>query len=142
MMQLEMIGGNSVFLALAALFLGPCDRSPDDSPAPTRPAVVAAEEVTLEDARQTCLAGDCITGYGRARATIPEGSEYRRSRAYRELEALWAKEVIEGALADADARARVKMLEEVAATPSLDQRTRDMAVDFAKQLAARAAPKA
>jgi len=144
MIPAEMIGGRFVLASSLTLLLGPCDKLASDDPAPPSSVTVAArpvEELVLEEARQSCISGNCASGYARANATIPKGSEFRKGAPFRELEALWAKEIIEGAHSDPDARSRVEMLREVAETETLDPKTRDLARAAVQGLEKRAAPR-
>ncbi len=144
MIPREMLGGRFVLATSLTLLFGPCDKVASNDPLPPSSVTVAArpiEEVVLDEARQACVAGDCASGYARANATIPKGSEFRQSPPFRELEALWAKETIESSGRDPDARLRIRMLAEVADTATLDPKTRALARAAIAGLQGKATPR-
>src|SRR5688500_14643919 len=100
-------------LLLGALALGPLDKcailkamaTKDPGTGPTPASTVAPpsfEESTLEEARQLCLKGDCLTAHERMQIALPAGSPARQSPAFRDVEMRWAQAVLAGATNDPD----------------------------------------
>lgn len=114
----------------------------DTEPVPrTAPSSATEGLTTLSKAELLSRSGD-HTGAHALLQAIPETSPDRRSEAFAQIEALWARDMLQRAEA-ADPSDRRRILEQLAATPTLDASTRKLAADeLARDQAAQAVPAA
>jgi ABC transport system ATP-binding/permease protein len=99
-------------------------------PAPT----ASPEQAALADATRLCRAGDCEEAHARLDVAIPEGSRWRETLEFKEIESQWAESLMHRADTTSDVAAKRALYQRVAQTIEVDAAHRKTAADRLQQL--------
>lgn len=100
------------------------------TPAPETTAVVRQTEKTarsLTEARSLLESGNVLAAHEKVLADIPDGSNARESREFKEIESRWAELMLERAAGESDVARKRELLEQVARATTVDNLRRKRA---------------
>lgn len=102
----------------------------------TAPATGASspEQAALAEATRLCREGDCEQAHARIDTVIPEGSRWRDTLEFKQIESQWAESLMHRADATNDVAAKRELYQRVAQTIAVDAAHRKTAADRLQQL--------
>lgn len=101
---------------------------------------VDADQAIVVEAKKACTIDDCEASHVAINTRLPEGSPWRDSADFHQIEQLWAESVLKKARAEADPNARRALLQRVVASPKVEANQRKQANDMIAQLVDQPAP--
>lgn len=106
---------------------------PDISPSVDQDAAIVAE------AKKNCSVDECEASH-RAVNNLPEGSQWRSSADFAQIESTWAESLLKKAKNEADPTARRALLQRIVSSPTADPTHRKLAGDMIAQMVDAPAP--
>jgi len=92
------------------------------------------EQTALAEAARLCRSGDCEEAHARIDVAIPEGSRWRETLEFKQIESGWAESLMHRADATSDVAAKRALYQRVAQTIAVDAFHRKTAADRLQQL--------
>lgn len=111
----------------------------DDGSTDIGPSVDAEQAIVLE-AKKNCTVDDCESAHVAVNARIPEGSPWRDSADFHQIEQTWAESILKKARAESDPNARRALLQRLVGSPKVEASQRKQANDMIAQLVDQPAP--
>jgi ABC transport system ATP-binding/permease protein len=113
----------------AALIVGIVWFMRQRAPGPEITPSIDQDQAIITEAKKSCTVDDCEAAH-QAVNQLPEGSQWRKSADFAQIEGMWAESILRKAKTEADPTTRRALLQRLATSPTADPNHRKQAGDL------------